>query len=168
MLSKLPLSSFDHSKLRELIDLVINEPEADAGAVRGHQIPYYAFRILDNGNAAITDKFFQSPPTETASETEENFELFDHLISFFKPKNQDQELNSVLAGYVSSILLKLLDKKKLIVLKRLYETENGDLIDSIAKYVGQSSIGQCFVKLLETENEKMSSELSQKVKDKKS
>jgi hypothetical protein len=66
------LCSFDHGRLKKLIDFLIVMPPQGANHARGHKFPFVAAEIFGCEQPQILEKFFDAPTDNHAdSSTEE-------------------------------------------------------------------------------------------------
>ncbi|CDW85853.1 UNKNOWN [Stylonychia lemnae] len=84
--------SFDHEKLKRLVDLVTVVPDANSGHQRGHKFPFIASEIFNCEINSLLDKFFDAPEfkKKEASEHEEEDSEEDKSTNV-KEETKDEE-----------------------------------------------------------------------------
>ena len=80
---------------------------------------------------------------------ENNFELLDYLLNFIM--NDNTNLNNVLSGYFSNIMMKLIDKYTNKILKYLY-LKRKDVLEKIMKHSNNKAISELAIKILKLKN----------------
>ena len=80
---------------------------------------------------------------------ENNFELLDYLLNFIM--NDNINLNYVLSGYFSNIMMKLIDKYTNKILKYLY-LKRKDVLEKIMKHSNNKAISELAIKVLKLKN----------------
>ena len=80
---------------------------------------------------------------------ENNFEILDYLLNFVM--NDNINLNHVLSGYFSNIMMKLIDKYPNKILKYLY-LKRKDVLEKIMKHSNNKAISELAIKILKLKN----------------
>ena len=80
---------------------------------------------------------------------ENNFELLDYLLNFVM--NDNTNLNNVLSGYFSNIMMKLIDKYTNKILKYLY-LKRKHILEKIMKHSNNKAISELAIKILKLKN----------------
>lgn len=91
----------------------------------------------------------QKENNEINQYNENNFELLDYLLNFIM--NDNANLNNVLSGYFSNIMMKLIDKYTNKILKYLY-LKRKDILEKIMKHSNNKAISELAIKILKLKN----------------
>ena len=98
------------------------------------------------------DKIIENILKETIENNqcdENNFEILDYLLNFVM--NDNINLNHVLSGYFSNIMMKLIDKYTNKILKYLY-LKRKDVLEKIMKHSNNKAISELAIKILKLKN----------------
>ena len=98
------------------------------------------------------DKIIENILKETIENNqcdENNFEILDYLLNFVM--NDNINLNHVLSGYFSNIMMKLIDKYTNKILKYLY-LKRKDVLEKIMKHSNNKAISELAIKVLKLKN----------------
>lgn len=84
--------------------------------------------------------------TNTESKAESTTELLDFTFRFINEAKQDEELNALLCGYFSKLLLQLLNYNKAKLHSYLFATK--DLMSNLCMHLYNKSISDFVLKVL--------------------
>ena len=151
------INSFTKDKIKFLISNIITEPKDPNDMKQSHSYPFLSHQILKVDNSSIYDYFFMNDneylkahPIEKEENKQnvidnnnkednnikdedniESNEMLEYLFEFFK--NENNPTNYVLAGYFSSVLTFLFEKRTLQLLKYLYY-KRIDIVEKIIHF----------------------------------
>ena len=104
---------------------------------------------IDNENEDNNIENIIKENNENNQYDENNFELLDYLLNFIM--NDNINLNYVLSGYFSNIMMKLIDKYTNKILKYLY-LKRKDILEKIMKHSNNKAISELAIKILKLKN----------------
>lgn len=133
---------------KTLLSYLVEEPKEKDDDDRKYRLPQMAFLFLDAmPQHALLNRLLTDLPKEISSEVVPR-QFVDYLLSFFlKVEGYKEETQSLLAGYISRVLIKMSENKPKETLICLY-FENFVVFESLAKSSNLKPLCDLLVALL--------------------